>query len=280
MSEPLTPPPSSAIEIQDAARASVPPETQSNDAEAEPIVTDPPTQETADPSLAAPVPQQLHFTTNYHFLFPTLAELAEKGDYQELARLAERGDLSGENDEHVSRLLITAPLVLSYLVLDNLPSARFSLTRLPFALAKHPLSIALLSLQSAVKDKQYEHVYTCAAGVLAVLQKEALVPEFDLASLVAKLVHIFIETFQQKTFALLSKAYSSIPVPLAQVYLGLPTDQLLTIAARHRWTYDESTQILSPEALSASSHPSRNVGLGSSLATFNSLADNLIIESN
>ena len=85
MSEPLTPPPSSAIEIQDAARS----DPQQSDSGAEPIVTDPPTQEPAQVAAA-----QSHFSTTYHFLFPSLAELAEKGDYKELVDLAERGDLN------------------------------------------------------------------------------------------------------------------------------------------------------------------------------------------
>lgn len=89
MSGPLTPPPSSAVEIQDAARSSVPPpDTQESEAGAEPIVTDPPTQE---PAATGSAP--LQFTTHYHILFPSLADVAGKGDYRELVRLAERGDL-------------------------------------------------------------------------------------------------------------------------------------------------------------------------------------------
>ncbi|THH30747.1 hypothetical protein EUX98_g3438 [Antrodiella citrinella] len=279
MSEPLTPPPTSAIEIQDAARASVPPpDTEGADVGAEPIITDPPIQELPEAVPAPAAPQQPQATTTYHFLFPSLAELAGKGDYKELVRLAERGDLTGENDEHVSRLLVTAPLVLAYLILDNLPSAGFALTRLPSTLDKHPLSIALLSLQSAVRDKQYDQIYIRATGILTVIHTEKLVPGFDLAPVVAQLIHVFIETFQQKTFALLSKAYTSIPLALAQTYLGLSTDQLLAIARRHRWTYNENTQVLAPEGPNAAYHPSRT-GLGSSIATLNAVADNLILES-
>lgn len=88
MSEPLTPPPTSAIEIQDAARSSLPlVETDG----AEPIVTDPPTQ---DATAVAAVPPQAQFSTPYHFLFPSLAEYAGNSDYKELVRQAERGDLN------------------------------------------------------------------------------------------------------------------------------------------------------------------------------------------
>lgn len=35
------------------------------------------------------------------------------------------------------------------------------------------------------------------------------------------------EAFRQRTFVLVSKAYTTIPLALAQVYLGLPSDLLL-----------------------------------------------------
>ena len=88
MSEPLTPPPTSAIEIQDAARSSLPPAETDG---AEPIVTDPPTQ---DATSVAAAPAQAQFSTPYHFLFPSLTEYAGNSNYKELVRQAERGDLN------------------------------------------------------------------------------------------------------------------------------------------------------------------------------------------
>ncbi|KAH8099597.1 COP9 signalosome [Cristinia sonorae] len=279
MTGPPTPPPTSAIEIQDAARASVPPTdiattTQQTETEAEPIVTDPPTEET--PASAASVQQQL--TTYYHLLFPTIAELVSRAEYAAVVEVAERGDLHAEHDDHVSRLLLTAPLVLSYLILDSLPPARFALSRIPAVLSSDPLATSLQSLVAAVWEKKYDQVYTRANDVLAVTQQENLASHVDLAPLLSRLVISFVESFRAKTFTLLSKAYSTVPLALAQAYLGMPAEQLLPIAAAHKWSYNEASQVLSPVASPTAVSFSREAGLGSSLATFNSVADRLIIE--
>lgn len=101
MTGPPTPPPSSAIEIQDAQReVSVPPPatTTAPPADEVPVAeTATPTQadepiaieETNEPEPPPPTP-----LNTYQLLFPTLADLASKGDYQELIEVAERGDLN------------------------------------------------------------------------------------------------------------------------------------------------------------------------------------------
>lgn len=145
MTGPPTPPPSSALEIQDAQReASVPPpaaaQSETTAAEPadhaqneEPIAVEPTVQPDSTPEVAT---QSLNV---YQLLFPTLADLASKGSYRELVDVAERADWNvcllilclvclntliiftqAEGDHHPSRLLIIAPLVLGYLILDDL----------------------------------------------------------------------------------------------------------------------------------------------------------------
>ena len=131
MTGPLTPPPSSALEIQDAARG--------------PLPAVPP--QTAVP----PVPQQVTTTLpvappssigTYKDAFLALSELAMNEQYTELIRLAENHDLmvcptgmhtltllmipvaffiyQPAETSHPDRLLIIVPLVLSYLIVDNM----------------------------------------------------------------------------------------------------------------------------------------------------------------
>ena len=99
MTGPPTPPPTSAIEIQDAQREAsvppvaattappeVPPAEGASEAQAdEPIVVEQPSQ---------PAPPPGPPLNTYQLLFPALAELASQGKFQELIERAERGDLS------------------------------------------------------------------------------------------------------------------------------------------------------------------------------------------
>lgn len=78
MTGPPTPPPTSEIEIKDAARNSVPPQS---------VPSNPPQ---ASSSQTTPPKNIGH----YQLLFPTLADFASKKDYKSLTTIAERGDLN------------------------------------------------------------------------------------------------------------------------------------------------------------------------------------------
>ena len=91
MTGPPTPPPSSATEIQDATRTSVPPQA------AQAAAT-----EAAAPD-AQPAPEQVQAATNassntnktsYQLIFPSLLILARSGTTKELIQMAERADLN------------------------------------------------------------------------------------------------------------------------------------------------------------------------------------------
>jgi hypothetical protein len=72
------------------------------------------------------------------------------------------------------------------------------------------------------------------------------------------------DSFRLRTFALLSKAYTSLSLSLASTYLGIPGPQIIAgnwpillstsdisqlhlVAEKNAWTYDPSTQILFPK---------------------------------
>jgi COP9 signalosome complex subunit 8 len=71
------------------------------------------------------------------------------------------------------------------------------------------------------------------------------------------------DSFRFRTFDLLSKAYTSLSLSLASAYLGMPGPQIIAgnlpffstsdisqlhlVAEKSAWTYDASTQILSPK---------------------------------
>jgi COP9 signalosome complex subunit 8 len=116
--------------------------------------------------------------------------------------------------------------------------------RLPDAVASLPLAQAVLNLFASVWEKRYEHVYPRGEALLS-LARQSDFPQAEMGGVLASLVTAFIgsssfqcylylpeaclpESFRQRTFALLSKAYTTIPLTLAQVYLGLPSDELLS----------------------------------------------------
>ncbi|CAL1705757.1 unnamed protein product [Somion occarium] len=284
MTGPPTPPPSSALEIQDAQReASVPPpaaaQSETTAAEPadhaqneEPIAVEPTVQPDSTPEVAT---QSLNV---YQLLFPTLADLASKGSYRELVDVAERADWNAEGDHHPSRLLIIAPLVLGYLILDDLPPARFALSRLPRSLESQPISHALFNLLASTSERRYEKIYVRAEQVVLAAQAFQI-PGYELTAVIGALTTNFVDTFRRKTFALLSKAYSSLPLSVVQTYLGFTAEQAISVATEFNWSYDAQTQIFAPSASGSTPVVTNGFRSGpSSLATFGSLASGLILD--
>lgn len=114
---PLTPPPTTAAELQDEAR--------SVDAGGEVPAVAPQTA-----SVQAPA-QDI-----YQRIFPAISELATQSNFEDLINTAESSDLNvqsthlqvfcakcspqSDGDRQNTRLLVTTPLVLAYLILDNM----------------------------------------------------------------------------------------------------------------------------------------------------------------
>jgi len=250
---PPTPPATTPAELQDEAR-------------------------TATSSIAASsVPSVQNGPQNkpevYQSVIPLMAEAIARGDYQRLVRIADDTDRNSVNDRQQSRFLIVAPLVLGHLVLDELTPARYALIRLPDSLASHPLSRALTTLVTSAMNRQHTMVYDQATS----LQNLVSQPDFidkDLASVIVTLLSAFIEHFRQRTFALLSKAYTSLPLSLACTYLDMPADQIIGVAHEHLWSYDPPTQILSPSVDFKPQDVSVTSSF-SSLATFHFVADSV-----
>ncbi|KAH9039024.1 COP9 signalosome [Lactarius hengduanensis] len=199
-----------------------------------------------------------------------IAALQAKGDYYGLIQAAERADLVA-HDDHLTRLLIAVPLVLSYLIVNDLPSAKFALLRIPDAVASVPLAQATLKLFASVWERRYENIFS-RGEALSNLARRADHLQEDLAELIAGLVGTFIESFRQRTFVLVSKAYTTIPLSLAQVYLGLQSDHLLRVTSSEGWHFDAPSQILTPVRIARRTEPSP---ASSTLLMFEGVTDNV-----
>ncbi|KAI0303555.1 COP9 signalosome [Multifurca ochricompacta] len=185
----------------------------------------------------------------YLSLFTQIAALQANEDYYGIIQAAECADLVAASDDRPTQLLVTMSLVLSYLIVDDLSSAKFALMRLPNSVASLPLSQATLNLFASVWERRYEHVYSRGETLLNLAQQADFLCA-DVPRVIASLVTAFIESFRKRTLALMSKGYTTIPLNLAQGYLGLSGDDLLSIASAQAWRFDASTHILAPASVS------------------------------
>ncbi|RXW22328.1 hypothetical protein EST38_g3535 [Candolleomyces aberdarensis] len=241
---PPTPPPLSTTELQDAARASS-------------------SQNTTETQSNAPDVYQLRF--------PAILDAVSRSDYRAVARIAEEIDLTAVGDHQTSRLLIIAPLVLAYLIEDQIPPARYALARLPDIHASLPLSKLLAGLVNVTLNRVHPQVYATATSLVELVSQ----PDFfhqELALVLTKLATVFMDRFRLRTFELLSKAYSSLPLTLAESYLGVSGSLILEEAGKNGWTYDASSQILKPKARAKAEI---NFKGSSSLSTFDFVTDSV-----
>ncbi|KAF7791345.1 hypothetical protein EIP86_002359, partial [Pleurotus ostreatoroseus] len=191
--------------MEDAARNTAPEVTV-------PAATQPPAPEVPPAPPAAQVPvtaqQPPARDVQYGQLFPTLCRLAASGKLQELISTAEDSDISVstvENKLHTDRLLIIIPLVLSYLIIDDISLAQSTLARLPNSIATHVVTQALARLVASAAERVYENIYPRAHEVLSVVQGVELGGN-DMKTLADMLLNKYI----------------------VQQYLGCPPEQVLT----------------------------------------------------
>ncbi|KAI9446704.1 COP9 signalosome [Lactarius indigo] len=223
------------------------------------------------PQQSVPTRESPKMVSELPALGGIIAALQAKGDYYGLIQAAERADLLAAHDDHPTRLLVAVPLVLSYLIVNDLPSAKFALLRIPDAVASVPLAQATLKLFASVWERRYENIYL-RGEALSNLARRGEHLQVDLAELIASLVGTFIESFRQRTFLLVSKAYTTIPLSLAQVYLGLQSDHLLRVTSSQGWHLDALTQILTPVRITKRTEPSP---ASSTLLMFEGVTDNV-----
>ncbi|EIN07100.1 hypothetical protein PUNSTDRAFT_114594 [Punctularia strigosozonata HHB-11173 SS5] len=232
----------------------VPEQTSSVAPQANPAPPEPPAQ---------PMSKEAQGGGVYRAGLSDLADLGAEGRYLELAQSAELIDLNCQGDRKQERLFVVAPLVLAYLIVDDLSSASYAIARLPNNLTSLSLVQALLGLVASVTDREYAQIYSRAEQLYTLD-----VPDEIFAKLFRQMVRAFVEHFRQRTAILLAKAYTSIPASLTSKYLGLPTEQLPQASAVQNWTFDSASQILTPRAISNPASPGAVIGAPSTLATF------------
>ncbi|KIJ69167.1 hypothetical protein HYDPIDRAFT_79650 [Hydnomerulius pinastri MD-312] len=251
---PPTPPPTSATELRDEARD---------------VATASKSSASVGQSSGSPPPT----SDSYQQAFHQICNLALRNDFSAVVQYAELHDLNGANDKSYTRLLLVTPLVLAYLVLDDLTPAQHVLARLPDSILHHPLSRALLHLLASTSERKYANIYLRAQALGAMAQQPDF-PDATLAKVVASMVVAFVESFRRRTFLLLSKAFASIKVSQAQIYLGFTRELLLSEASSGHWQYEAATDTLYPVHATSAVGGAKST-VPSSLSTFNQVATGL-----
>jgi COP9 signalosome complex subunit 8 len=129
----------------------------------------------------------------------------------------------------------------------------------------------MLNLFASVWERRYENVYSRCEAVLNLAQQGDSL-HTEVTGVFTSLVTAFIESFRQRTISLLSKAYSTIPFAIAQAYLGLPTEELLSLASEKGWHFDAATHVMTPARVACKISSS---AIPSTFAMFNTVTDNV-----
>lgn len=227
----------SATELRDEARDSI---IASSAESMDPTTSSSNSSGSVEPPSQLPAVQDI-----YHQVFPQLSDLAEQRNFIGITNIAEHHDLNGSNDKSYSRLLLIAPLVLAYMVLDDLTPAQHALARLPENVSSHPLSHALAALLASALERKYENTYARAQELFQMSQQSDF-PDPRLGKTVGLLVNDFLDEFRKNTFNLVSRAFSCLHITEAQKLLGLGRKEVLAIANNNHWQFDAVSGILRP----------------------------------
>ncbi|KAL0059995.1 hypothetical protein AAF712_013231 [Marasmius tenuissimus] len=214
---PPTPPPADAIEMDDEARTTVSSMLQTADS-----TTDVP--ETSAASTVGGSPQQqptqepptesTQASAIYHKYMPKLLDHSANQRFTDLIDDAMRADLALDGDHAPSRLQITIPLVLGYMIVDDLPLARSALRRMNHFARDIPIIQTLGSLLVAVSGRDYAQIYNRAEALVDYVT----LPNFPSPEL-GRIIHNIVPNF-----------VSAYRVSMVEIQFRPSTEQAQTIA--------------------------------------------------
>eukprot|EP00026_Physarum_polycephalum_P016007 Phypoly_transcript_16828.p1 GENE.Phypoly_transcript_16828~~Phypoly_transcript_16828.p1 ORF type:complete len:203 (+),score=30.91 Phypoly_transcript_16828:81-689(+) len=123
--------------------------------------------------------------------------------------------------------------LFGYLLLNDLNSARFLWKRIPTEIkAAVPEFANIWKIGQAMWKREYNNIYAALNAPWG--------PAYQ------TLAKTLAEQFRQRTFALLSRAYTTISVNDAAVILGFPAADVVKQTAQRGWTHDAATNMLRP----------------------------------
>ncbi|KAF9261390.1 hypothetical protein L218DRAFT_1001670 [Marasmius fiardii PR-910] len=269
---PPTPPSVNLIDIDDEARTTVSSLLQTADSSTEaPGTSIGPGESVGGGSQATSedgqqVPQDLNTgslidpsTAVYERYLPRLLQHSVNGDWRAFIEDAVKADLSLDGEQDRNRLQITIPLVLAYMMVDDLPVARSLLRQMHAFFADAPIIQTLGSLLIAVSGRDYTQIYNRAEALIDYVTLPNF-PYKELEKMTQNIVPFFVTHFRNQTLVLLARAYSSLTLKLATNYIGLPPDKVIQFLLSNHWTYDETTETFTPPKSRGKGNPASSTG--------------------
>ncbi|GAM17524.1 hypothetical protein SAMD00019534_006990 [Acytostelium subglobosum LB1] len=182
--------------------------------------------------------------------FPEIQRFIETKDFAHIIAFCQ--DIELKSEEQTRKYYPV--YILSLLIQNDIKNARLLWNRIPSELKAADAHLKpIWSLTKHIAQLNYPMIYKSLTGNYGT----------DLAPFI---IHLK-ETFQYRTFELISNSYSNISVNDCSVYLGIPTDHVLKYTESQGWTRDGNS--LQPVPIKAKdSHVKSGNNLIHSLADF------------
>ncbi|KAF2069256.1 hypothetical protein CYY_009426 [Polysphondylium violaceum] len=141
-------------------------------------------------------------------------------------------DIECESSEKIASLY--GAYLFCYLIKNDITNARFLWKRIPSQLRSNESLKSIWTLAKSIHQFDTKTIYTLLGSFGAEYQP---------------FVVFFKESFQNRTFNLISNAYTSISLSDCINYLGISQEQTIELAKSKGWTFDESSKTFTPLAI-------------------------------
>jgi COP9 signalosome complex subunit 8 len=124
--------------------------------------------------------------------------------------------------------------LFAYLIVNDLNSARFLWKRIPTEIkAANPELANIWKIGQHVWKREYQPLYTIATAAWSLIYQP--------------LATAFLSTFRSRSFALLSRAYSSINAIDCGYILGYSPEEVVKLVTAQGWAFDPVTKLIEPK---------------------------------
>jgi COP9 signalosome complex subunit 8 len=164
-----------------------------------------------------------------------LVVLAQKGAFAKIAQDLEDHEYSCAESKDVVPLY--GAQLLTYLIENEIHYARFLWRRIPKKLKEmDPELNAIWTIGQNVWNKKYPEIYQSCQG-------------YNWSPGTVLFVQAFLAKFRERTFKLVSNAYSNISTPDLAVLMGLDEQDAIKLAVQHGWTHDAASHSVAPRPI-------------------------------
>jgi len=163
-----------------------------------------------------------------------LQQIIETQQWTQLLLACEQYEFESSNEPASPATLPFYGIQLfGYLLVNDLNSARFLWKRIPTEVkAAVPEFAQIWKIGQSMWKREYKNIYASL--------------QVNWAPIYQSLARHLADQFRQRTFTLLSRAYTTISVNDCAVILGLPAAEVVQLTTQRGWQLDQATNMLRP----------------------------------